>query len=346
MAVTLREIAKQSGVSMQTVSGVLNDKAHLFRPETCARVIRAAESLGYRPNGWAKAMRGGRFKAVALVESTNAHLSYQLPGLIAGVQAALSARDLHLVLSSMPDETLTDTGYVPRILRELMADGLLINYTNRIPAKMIELVESYRVPSIWLNVKRPTDCVHLLDYDGAQSATMRLLDAGHRDIAYVDYHNVTTEADPHHSVADRQRGYISAMRGAGLTPRLILLKDSVAPDARIELAAQWLTAPDCPTAVVAYSPLTATPILMAAMMKAGKQVPRDLSIITFAEPHFKEMGIPLSLMLLPEFELGHTAAEMLIEKLADVAQPLRPRTLPLKFDRGGTIAPPNRSNPS
>ena len=343
MPVTLREIALQSGVSMQTVSGVLNAKGHLFRPETRAKVIQAAEKLGYRPNGWAKAMRGGKFKAAALLESTNTHLSYHLPGLIAGVQAGLSARDLHLVLSSMPDETLTDTGYVPRILRELMADGLIINYTNRIPAKMTELVESYHIPSIWLNVKRPSDCVYLQDYAGAQSATIRLQEMGHRHIAYVDYHNRTTESDPHYSVADRQAGYISAMRGAGLTPRLILLDRPIRPADRIDLAAQWLTAPDCPTAVVAYSPFTAVPVMLAAMMKANKQVPRDLSIITFAEPHLTEMGIPLSLMLLPAFELGQTAAELLITKLADVAQPLTPRMLPLRFEPGGTIAPPRGS---
>jgi len=65
MAVTLKQIGAMTGLSNQTVSFVLGNKAHLFRPETQKRVREAAQRLGYRPNAPARAMRAGRWRCLS-----------------------------------------------------------------------------------------------------------------------------------------------------------------------------------------------------------------------------------------------------------------------------------------
>src|SRR4051794_38416822 len=106
MAVTVKDVAEYTGLSVPTVVQVLGSRAHLFRPETRERVLKAAEKLGYRPNSSAKAMRKGRFGAIGLLTSANANAGVDdvHAKTMWAMLDELLTHDLLLTIGQMPDE--------------------------------------------------------------------------------------------------------------------------------------------------------------------------------------------------------------------------------------------------
>jgi LacI family transcriptional regulator len=341
MAVTLKQIAERSGLSLMTISYVLNEKGHLFRPETRERVWEAAETLGYLPNSSARAMRQGRFNSVALVISDTYHRSVLSQQYLTGIQTILSNNGLHLTLSQLPDQKLTDERFLPKILRESMSDGMLIHYIQEIPPMMVELIERHHLPAVWTNVRRASDCVHPDDLGAGRMVTEHLVKLGHRRIAYVDGVHVfepNHERQDHYSAADRYEGYCQVMREAGLTPRLLSERTNL-PTSRIaELMVGWLSEPDRPTALVTYGSRETEATVLAAAWK-GLAVPRDLSIVTFNNQPL-DVGRPITTALIPERETGAEATKMLLRRIADPTRPAAPQALPFELSPCLSSLPP------
>ncbi len=333
------ELARHLGVTRLTVHRALTGRAGVGEARR-RQVIEAARELGYRPNGAARAVVSGRFNSVALVLSTEGRRSTIFPGLIVGAGDALAEHDMHLTIARLPDEKLTDEAYMPRALREWTVDGLLINYNQEIPEKLVELVERHQIPSVWINSKQPADCVYPDDAGGARDATERLLALGHRRIAFVSF------AQPlHYSGQDRRDGYEQAMRSAGLCPRFILqphggtTATEMGEDVR-PAAIEILRRADRPTAIIAYAVREAAAMLHAAAW-LHLDVPRDLSLITFAESIQDDTVMPLSKIWISRVALGRSAVEMLIKKINNPSYPLPPKAMPLNWWQGTTCGPCN-----
>jgi LacI family transcriptional regulator len=156
-----------------------------------------------------------------LIRSTVVGRSTLFRDLLIGIEDALAERDLYLTLARLPDQTLTEDNSVPKILREWMADGLLLNYHQDIPPRLQAIVEKHGLPSIWINSKHPTDCVYPADFETGRSATEHLLQMGHSRIAFA------TLRTTHYSAADWEGGYAQAMQQSGAVPRFCCKK----PDA-------------------------------------------------------------------------------------------------------------------
>jgi len=113
---------------------------------------------------------------------------------------------------------------------------------------MERLVRQYRLPSIWVNVKRAEDAVHPDDLTAGRLATELLLSHGHRRVAFLDITDPwAPELGRHYSLADRQRGYERAMRAAkakpsvsGLVAKIRLGRDVGNEDERVAVLSQWL----------------------------------------------------------------------------------------------------------
>ncbi len=340
MATTLKQIAEHCGLSVQTVGYVINNKGHLFRPETRDKVLKAARELGYRPNGAAKAMRSGRFGCAALVLSTQAGHSSVFTPLLDGIDSELAKHNMHLVHAPLPDEQLTNDGFVPKILSQWMADGLLINYNAAIPARMIEVIEGHNIPSVWMNSKQRHDCVYPDDFGGGVMATEHLLRLGHTRIAFVDYGHGSAVPPKHYSALDRPGGYAHAMQAAGLQARLIQAPVRAESGERIARTLAWLRADDRPTAVVTYSPRDALPIVHVATAMLGMRVPGDLSIATFDDHPVDHIGVEITTVVLPRAELGSASVRMLLQKIESPTLELAPLALPCVLLPGQTSAPP------
>ena len=334
MKTTIKDIAKSLGISPMSVSYALRDVAG--SPKTRKRVLRVAKELGYKPNVSARAMATGKFGCVSLLLSTFANRSNVPSGLMNGIQDELIECDLHLNIAKLPDEKLTDGGYVPKILRELMVDGLLINYTDHIPQQMLDLINQHGVPAIWINSKHQSDCIYPDDFDAGRRAAEYLMKLGHRQIAYVNYSGMA-----HYSGYDHMAGYQDVMRQAGLESRLFIFEGKgVKREDRPALAKGMLEAPDRPSAIITEGSTAVGPILLAAAA-IGLQIPRDMSIVAFAPEFENTSGVAITTLLNPIYEMGQVAVGMLLKKIEIPNRLLPTRTLKYGFAEGQSCAPPS-----
>ncbi len=328
-------LARLAGVSTVTVHKALTNQSGVSS-EMRRQIHDLAIEHGYRLNVSARAVRTGRFGSVALLLSTAPGRSTVPQGLLAGIQSAVDQRDLQLLLAALPDEKLTSEGFIPKILREWSADGMLINYTDHIPPDMMRLIGEHHVPSIWINTKLEGDCVYPDEWDASWQATRMLLDRGHRRIAYLDFaHDLARGQEAHFSAHARRHGYESAIRDASLAP--IVRQEAVQAEDRLDTAMHLLKTPDRPTAAITYAGPEANALFVAAM-KLGMTVPGDLSLITHGGARVGDVGVPLATMIIPEREMGRTAVHLLEEKIDQPERVLPPVKIKFTFEDGQTLS--------
>ena len=160
----LNRIAREVGVSKVTVARILGGKkAPVYRKATeRARQVRElAVKLNYRPNAAAKAVGTGRFRSVALLlDSVKDSFPTLHPGILDGIYDALAECDWHLGIARVRDEGLDHQANIPKVLRENMSDGLLVNYFPSMPQRVIELIRYYHIPHICINIEQESNCVY------------------------------------------------------------------------------------------------------------------------------------------------------------------------------------------
>lgn len=331
--ITQKELARLAGLSQQTVN-----RALAGHPDVCEKtrleVVRLAEQHGYRPNAAAQAMRSGRHGCVLLLMSTDRGKSFLPMELLDGIHEGLAAHDQRLMLANLDDEALGSEAILPASLRRWMADGVIINYTHDIPSRLEEIIRASRLPAVWINVKRDVDAVYPDDHVGGLVATRRLLELGHRRIAFVN-----TMSELHYSARDRRAGYEAAMRGAGLPPDCLVLPDRFPTAAeRRAILRGWLDRPQLPTAIVTARPHDAL-TLRSLALESGLRLPQQLSLITIAESAEDRDGTELSTMRLPERAVGLAAVAMLMRRTGtDAPQPAQ--SIAPTAIAGESLAPP------
>jgi LacI family transcriptional regulator len=340
---TIATLAAHLGMSRATVTHVLNGRATemRIRPETQRRVLDVAQELGYRANASARAIRAGRFGNVALIQSL---LGQYLPNeLLHGLTRALADKDLHLTLTQVPDAVLNEESYLSRAMRELSADGVLINRHDGSSPLFLERIHQLRIPTVFLNVKQEFDCVHPDDVMGGRMAAEFLLRLGHERIAFVD----TDEPENrHYSKEDRRLGYEQAMRAAGKLPWTHLLPKGwqahrqPGMDSRVEAARLLLARDDRPTAIVAYELTEAMAAVHAAYL-LGLRIPQDLSLLQFHHGIDDRFFVPIQTVSNVMEQVGEIAVEMLLQKIERPEVPSPARVAPATMLEGATCAPPH-----
>ena len=333
--ISSRDVATQAGVSQTTVSYVLNGREDVaIPPATRQRVLDAARELGYRANRSAKAMRSGRFGSVSLLLSEDPSMSILPVERLGSILDSLEAQETHLIVSRFSDATLTDRQQMPRILREIMADGLLINYNANLPEQMAEVIRQNRIPAFWMNSRQAADCAYPDDYGGAKQATEYLLALGHWRIAFACFH-----PSAHYSFTDREAGYADAMREARLPAETLQMRIDLTSQKTIRATTPWLQGDNPTTAILTYSWHNVFPLIPAALA-LGLSLPDDLSLMTFHSAPVTDFGRTVGAMILPEHEIGRRSVEALLAKIDDPAQTFAPIALPLELAPGDTTGPP------
>lgn len=339
--VKMSDVAKRAGVSIPTVSFVLNGKQsrQTISEATQQRVWQAVEELGYRRNHAAKAMRTGLFNCAALVLSTTPQRSHLPPPLLSGILNELEAHGMHLVITKISDDKLTNAKYLPGILRECMADGLLIDYTNDAPAQMQPLIDSFHIPAIWINIQRERDCVFPNDTKAGRDATEYLIGMGHRQVAYLQ-----APQSVHYSNAARRGGYEMAMQAHGLAARVIDVPLDRSPGEQRQQMVRALQQ-ELPTAIVAYDHAIAAPFYHVACVEMGLRIPEELSLLLMHHEPFHEVGNHVTTWGIPFREVGRRAVEALLKRISNPEEILPPAAIDFDFSplyEGATCAPPRQ----
>ena len=307
---TIRDVAREAGVSVATISRVLN------RPEEVAvgtreRVLRVIREQGYSTNRTARALSGGR---TGLVGVTMPKIQSSYFGLLADtVVDALDDHGLRAVLCPTRHEHDREAGLIQRLMHGTTEGGILILPTES--SDELAVLGERRYPFVVLDPKTPLGpgipCVSAANTAGAAEATAHLLALGHRRIAAI------TGPAGWCATEERLAGYRAALAGAGLRPDPSLQVES---DFEVEggnRAAAWLLSlPDPPTAVVAFNDNLAAGAMQAAR-KRGFTLPRDLSIVGFDDAeHAPLVTPPLTTMRQPLAEMARMAVELLTRLLA------------------------------
>lgn len=324
---TLMDLARATGLSHMTVQRALLDNPSV-RPETRAKVLEAAGRLGYRANTSARAMRKGSSGHIGLLLPPTAG-SADPSALIRGIDAVLAERDLHV----MPTVLLDAPGArMPRLIEQVMIDGLLIAHTPHLPSAMIEHLDRFAIPRIWINVSRSQDCVLSDGHGAGREATERLIALGHRRIVFLEGGDDAEESSEYH------RGYVVAMQAAGLAAEASHGGSSTSEDWQAHIAALLASDPAV-TAVVVSGNESTLWHLRQAIRTCGREI--SLVSLTARLPDYLGQGVPH--YRLDQAAMGSAAARALLRKLDAPEQPLAPILVPFTWvDAGAMLTLPPR----
>jgi LacI family transcriptional regulator len=328
--VTLLQVADMAGVSQATASLVLTNAPDVrIAQVTRARVLAAAEKLGYRRRG-RFANEGSQRRVIGLIVD---HIDATPFASLFVAGARERAMELGITLVTF-DTGANDAIEVEAagLLRGLSAIGLI--YAVAMPLRINVSATLAKLPLVLVNcvdVENRWPAVLCGDYSGAYAATNLLIAAGHRRIAHMS-------ADPAHFASqERERGFRVAMADAELPvdemlvaigggpSRNVLENDPIyegrlmpgtpgwsVPIAR-ESARLLLDRPDRPTAIFCFHDRMAMACYDVARA-LGVRIPDELSIVGFDDEFVAEaLEPPLTTMLLPHFEMGARAIDMLVQ---------------------------------
>jgi LacI family transcriptional regulator len=338
---TIRDVASSAGVSVTTVSHVLNRvQSARVRDETRRRVEEAAARLGYAPNGLARGLRRQRSQTVALLSDRIVTTPYA-GVFIMGAQEKAAELGWDHMLYSTGEDPLVEQREI-RTLLQHQVDGVL--YATMYHREVTVPRELSPVPTVLVDCySRDTRLSTVVpdEFRAGSDAVDELINHGHRRIGFV------TNIDDVPATSGRLRGYRDALRRA----RIRYSNDLVVSDVSETLGGyraglRLLAQPNRPTAIFAYNDRMAMGVYRAAR-EVGLEIPSNLSVISIDNQKILAEGLypGLTTMALPHYAMGAWAVERLIDQLtADADEELGPTVehavLPCPIVRRHSVAAP------
>jgi DNA-binding LacI/PurR family transcriptional regulator len=314
----MRDVAEHAGVSAQTVSNLVNNRLRQMSDDTRLRIEGAMEQLGYHPNLTARSLRSARTTTIGflLLDEGARYLADPMTDqVIAGVGDIARDRGYSVLIhAGRPGPP--DSGLLKPVL-ESRVDGVLLFLSGPpeqrawYPARAAEL----RVPTVVLEEAPDGNELHMSvtadNRTGARLLAEHLIRSGHSRIGFI------AARQPWPMVEQRHLGYCEALGAAGLERnRSFELFEGIwdAADAGA-MVDQLLRLPEPPTAIMGGNDLLAIGVMRQARAR-GLRVPDDLAVTGFNDFAFAEfVEPPLTTVHVPGYEMGRSAAQLLIEHL-------------------------------
>lgn len=336
---SMREVARVAGVSVSTVANVLS-RPSIVAPETRRRVEEVIDGVGYVPNGPARQLRGLPSPIVGSITLDLANPFYA--ELNRGIEDRL-AEEGCLILACSTDLRPAKEKQLLSLLEGQAVRGIIISPVGSDLAMPLQLSQR-GTPVVLIDHPRgrlDLCAVAVDDVLGGQLAAEHLISLGHRRIAYL---GDTISPGP---VARRRDGVRQALGAAGLDPdeALFEIRMRIHPPPLVAAAAaaveQLLAAAPPPTAVICLND-TAALGLLDGLGAAGVRVPADISVVGYDDlPFARRLAPPLTTVNQPKYQLGHTAAELLLDEARPDHAHREIRFQPSLVVRAST-APPRR----
>jgi len=306
----IHEVARRAGVSLGTVSNVLNHP-ELVAETTRVRVQQIITEMGFIRNGSARTLRAGRSQSLGLIVLDIANPFFT--EVARGVEDAANEAGYVLILGNSGDSLAKEINYL-RVLEEKRIDGLLITPVQSDLASLKQLRDR-GVAIVLLDRSSQSNelcSVTVDDVLGGQLAANHLLEQGHTHLGFV--HGPLSIQQ----VADRQRGLLDAVKAAGLDPAVAVADISTSAQNVHEGEAavqQLLQVQPLPTAVFCANDLLALG-LMRGLAQQGISIPRDVALVGYDDVEFASVLVtPLTSIRQPKYLLGYTAAQLLLEEI-------------------------------
>lgn len=334
---TISDVARAAGVSIKTVSRIINDEPHVT-DATRASVAQAMRELGYVTNVSAQRLAARRARAIGFVFHNPSwhYIGTALQGVLAVARAAGYETVMHPCNIDVPAEC----EQVVQLTRQGRVDGLVVTPPCDVAETMIDSLVDLQVPFVRLTPCERCDGLAYVcadDYGGARAMTEYLLDLGHRRIGFVIGSAI--------QVASRHRhdGYRDALLAAEIPYDASLVVQGDFNHASGLLAGRALLAlPRPPTAIFASNDDMAAGALAAAHERA-LSVPHDISIVGFDNtPLASQLSPALTTVHQPVYEGAMLATQILIAMLGGNAPEKTAHVLPTWVAARASTAPPPR----
>ncbi|MFD0447586.1 LacI family DNA-binding transcriptional regulator [Streptomyces rhizosphaericus] len=335
--VTIHDVARAAGVSPATVSRVFNGGK--VTPARALSVQEAAAALGFAPNRVARSLRKQRSSVIALIIPDIENPIFT--SLARGVEDAAQRTSLSVVLCNSDEDTDKERRYLEVALGEQMA-GVIVAAASQDETDLGPLTDR-RVPVVAVD-RRPrdaeVDAVRVDNHHGGEVATRHLLQAGYHRIACV------TGPEGVSTSEERLAGHRTALRAAQGGPAAADDTYVRHADFRVDggraAMRELLALPEPPDAVFVGNSLMTIGVL-DALRETGR-TPPDVGVLSFGDVPWASLVRPsLTAVELPSYELGRTAADLLLQRMDGSVSPVQTVVLRTKLQVRESTAGPARA---
>jgi LacI family transcriptional regulator len=320
MRANIKDVSQAAGVSIKTVSRVLNNERYV-RAATRAKVEEAMARLGFQPSVAARALAGGKSFQIALVCSNPG--PYYLHGLIAGLRGRCAEQGVRLIVHAYEAEADELGEDVLGFFKQMGFDGAILTPPIADHGPVLDQLERAGTPYVRISPGAELDrgaSVAIDNEEAARLMTRRLIDLGHRRIGFVIGHKGFAVSE------QRLSGYMDALRESGIALDGSLLQQGWFDFRSGQAAAEaLLDMRRSPTAIFASSDDMAAGVLSIAHQR-GLTVPADLSIAGFDDTDLASLvWPPLTTIRQPIRAMAERAAELLFA--GDIGRVILPADL-------------------
>lgn len=316
---TIREVAERAGVSLTTVSHVINNSRYVSEA-TRQRVLDAMKATNYRPNAVARSLRSGKTHTLGLILPDSSNPFFAEVGL--EVEKVAFSEGYSLILCNTDRDIAKEEFYV-KLLSNKQVDGIIFVSTG-IPTNSLNFLLGEHTPVILVDrdlTDIEADAVLTDHLMGGWQATQHLIDLGHRRIACI---SGPLDGTPS---AERIVGYRKALEDSGIPvdPALVL-KGDYHPRSGYEAARHLLELDEPPTAIFACNDLMGMGVIRA-VTEAGLSVPNDISVVGFDNIDLTNYTTPpLTTVAQPIAQIASLSTMLLLKRIGDPKRPVeRPK---------------------
>jgi LacI family purine nucleotide synthesis repressor len=306
---TIRDVAKQAGVSTTTVSHVIN-KTRFVAENTQKAVMDAIKALNYSPSAVARSLKVNQTNTIGLLAVSND--SPYFAEVIRAVENSCYQKGYTLVLCNSQHDIQKQRSYLT-MLAQKRVDGLLVMCSEYSP-ELLKLLHSYQsIPMMvmdWGKSSDFTDNIEDNSFQGAYMAAKYLIERGHRDIGTI------TGRMNEHTGRERYKGFMQALKEAKISaPKEWIIESDFHPELGYQAMQQILEQKKKPTAVFCGGDVIAMGAI-SAIAEAGLSVPEDISVIGYDNLHNSRYFNPaLTTIHQPKEHLGEIALNMLLDRI-------------------------------
>jgi len=307
--VTIKDVARRSGVSAMTVSRVINESQRV-RPETRRRVEQAIAELGYVPSRLARGLSRQRTGTLAVIVPDVANPFFTM--VVRAAEEVARRGGYGVILC----DTRADLSVERDVVEELIAhrvEGIVIAPVSDRSAAHLRRLDEFRVPCVLVDRTLPgveSDAVVGDSVAGARRLVEHLISLGHRRIGLI------VESDEVSTARDRRRGYEAALAGAGIpVDTSLVVETAVDPEGGADGIRRLLELEQRPTAVFTVNNLVALGAI-EAVRAAGLEVPNDIALVCFDDIEYASRLYPfLTALEQPAETFGTVATQLLLERI-------------------------------
>jgi DNA-binding LacI/PurR family transcriptional regulator len=322
--VTMYDVAKKAGVSVGTISNVINFPARV-RPSTLKHVLTVIDELGFVPKTEALARARKNMGRIGVLAPFSTYVSFEHR--LRGVMHALQDQPFELVLYDQQSMAVRND-YLSSLPISKRLDGLIVmamGFDERVEQRLL----SRELETVLVDISRPAfSRVETDNFAGGRLAAEYLIAKGHRRCAFIgEQHTPVTV--PTALSTFRQDGFRQTFAEAGIDlPAEYISLGAYGMEQAQHQAHTLLSLPEPPTAIFAYSDIQAIGVLEAARER-GLSVPDDLAVIGFDDLDIAQY-LRLTTIRQPLVESGQVAVQLLLDRLRDPTCPIQSVILPLQ----------------